>query len=85
MKPVMTVTIGDKVYEMGAVTATALLNAARDKYKKENAFALIGVEKKGYLEMRHDVFSDKLSLLKHVRAYRQKGFTVHSVMAGGQP
>ena len=75
----------DKVYEMSPRMAQATIEVAREKYMKENANAIVGVQKDDIISMMRDVFDTTAALEEAVTNWEHGGYTCYYVKAkGGQ-
>jgi len=73
----MLVTVGNKTWQCGALTASQLIKVAKEQFKGKHA--IVALEKGNTLEMRKDTFTNRTTMLKQVAKYMEKGFTVHIV------
>lgn len=71
--------IENKVYMLDTATINAILNLAKEKYRKLGKHAIVGVEKDGVLDMKREVFRDLGALLGKKKTYSDEGFKVHYI------
>jgi len=76
---VVAVTIGESVWSMLRHAAYVAIQIAKDKYKAERVNAIVALEKGNTIEMRKDVFTDRIKMLSEKNKWKRKGFKVHFV------
>lgn len=77
----MTVTVNQKIYQMGPSLFESMLEMAKDKYHKAGQFAIIAVGKGDVWAMDNKVFPDARTLDNAVKQLRRRGLQVKTVRA----
>lgn len=75
----MTVTINQKIYQMGPNLFESMLEAAKEKFRKSGQYAIIAVGNGDVWALDNKVFPDKKSLDNAVGQIRRRGLKVKTV------
>jgi len=75
----MTVTINQKIYQMGPNLFESMLEAAKDKFRKSGQYAIIAVGKGDVWAMDNKVFPDARTLDNAVKQLKRRGLQVKTV------
>lgn len=77
----MTVTINQKIYQMGPNLFESMVEAAKDKYKKSGQCAIVAVGKGEVWAMDNKVFPSRQSMDNAVKQLKRSGLQVRTVRA----
>lgn len=66
--------IGEKVWVVTRKMANATINIAKEKYRKANVNAIVGVEKDNIISLQKDVYESTEALDKATQEWNQGGY-----------
>ena len=78
----MIVVVNGNVYAMDKKKTSVLLDIARTKYIKEQAYAIYAIENNDVLEMKRNTYKNSKQLNSIKAEYEALGFKVHFVLKG---
>ena len=68
------VVVGNKVHQTSEKMAKAIIDMAKQKYKKENVNAIVAVRKDDIISLQKDVFDTVEELINQVEKWTQGGY-----------
>lgn len=71
---VVRMVIGKKVWEVSRKMAMTTIEIAKQKYKKQNVNAIVGVEKDSIISLQRDVYDDTAKFEKEIENWQKGGF-----------
>lgn len=79
----MIVNVNGTTYDMGKEAVKVCLDMAKKALLDSGAeYAIVGLQKKGFLDMRRDIFFSEVTFNKAKAGYRAIGFIVHCAVKG---
>ena len=83
MAQIVTLVVGSKAYQLTRKMAMTAVDLGKQKYKKQNVNAIVGVEKNGIISLQNDVYDSGQELVEAVGHWVDGGYKAYYTVKEG--